>query len=96
LQSAYLIALQSRQLDSFSLSLGQVNLSQDVMKAVYALSALILLVSCQPQRQKPNRYQIITEGPVMLKLDTETGQTWRWVTDYTGNGGTWKAVQTEP
>jgi hypothetical protein len=32
----------------------------------------------------------------MLKLDTETGETWRWAPDYSGTGGTWKVVKTEP
>jgi hypothetical protein len=66
------------------------------MKAVCVLCALVALTACQPKQDKYNRYKIITEGPVMLKLDTETGQTWRWVPDYSGNGGTWKVVQTEP
>jgi hypothetical protein len=66
------------------------------MKTVCVLCALVALTACQPKQDKYNRYQIITQGPVMLKLDTETGQTWCWVSDYSGNGGTWKVVQTEP
>ena len=67
------------------------------MKALCLLCALFALTGCKPKQQAGyNRYKIITKGPVMLKLDTETGTTWRWVADYSGNGGTWKPVQTEP
>ena len=66
------------------------------MKALCLFCALLVLTGCGPRKQDYNRYKIITEGPVMLKLDTSTGQTWRWVPDYTGNSGSWKQVQTEP
>jgi hypothetical protein len=63
------------------------------MKTVCVLCALIALTGCQP---KQDRYKIITQGSIILKMDTETGDTWRWAPDYSGTGGTWKAVKTEP
>ena len=63
------------------------------MKTVLVFCALLALAGCQPRQ---DRYQIVTQGTLIWKLDTETGQSWRWVPDYSGNGGTWKAVQTEP
>ncbi len=62
------------------------------MKTIWVL-AFLALTSCQPQH---DRYKIVTQGPIILKMDTETGQSWLWVPDYSGNSGSWKAVQTEP
>ena len=63
------------------------------MKTVCVLCAVIAIAGCQPQHE---RYKITTEKSIIIKMDTDTGQSWRWVPDYSGNGGTWKAVQTEP
>ena len=66
------------------------------MRLACLFCSLLILNGCSDRQHSYNRYKIITNGPVMLKLDTQTGQTWRWVPDYSGNGGSWKSVQTEP
>jgi hypothetical protein len=66
------------------------------MKTVLVLCALVALTACQP---KQDRYKIITQGPVILKIDTETGQSWRWMPErdpLSQGGGSWQPVTPTP
>ena len=53
---------------------------------------MAMMTACQPPRE---RYRIIMERSVIMKIDTETGQSWCWVANYNGGGGTWKAIPTD-
>jgi hypothetical protein len=59
------------------------------MKTVYALCALALLTSCQP---KPPKFQVFDTqgGHTVIKLDTETGQSWKY------ESGIWTPIITVP
>jgi hypothetical protein len=48
------------------------------MKTVYMLCALAALTSCQP---KVPRYVIADHQVVIIKMDTKTGESWRWHAD---------------
>jgi hypothetical protein len=43
-------------------------------------------------RRKAQRYQIITRGAVIMKIDTKTGKSWKWQPSIDG-GGEWRPVQ---
>jgi hypothetical protein len=49
----------------------------------------LLLIACE---EKQNRYQIITQGAVIMKIDTKTGKSWKWQPSRDG-GGEWRLVQ---
>jgi hypothetical protein len=53
---------------------GDGDVISDRMKTLCALCALALLTGCQP---KPDRYKVISENGIIIKVDTETGQSWR-------------------
>ena len=59
------------------------------MKSVYIFCALVALTACQP---KPERYRItvLERGGIVMKLDTETGQSWQY------ERGIWKSIPTAP
>jgi hypothetical protein len=46
------------------------------MKQVILILAVILLLSGCTKDE--GRYQLITQGALVLKLDRQTGQTWRY------------------
>jgi hypothetical protein len=49
----------------------------------------LLLIACG---EKQDRYQIITRGAVIMKIDTKTGKSWKWQPSIDG-GGEWRPVQ---
>jgi uncharacterized protein YcfL len=61
------------------------------MKALCFLFAL-LLIGCEA---KEDRYKIITQGSVIMKIDTKTGQAWKWEPSFSG-AGEWKPIQNPP
>jgi hypothetical protein len=58
------------------------------LKTVCVFFAL-LLIACD---EKQDRYQIVTRGAVIMKIDTKTGKSWKWQPSIDG-GGEWRPVQ---
>jgi hypothetical protein len=56
-----------------------------------ALCAFTLLVACD-SNQEQDRYQIVTQGAVIMKIDKKTGQAWQWKPRIS-DGGEWAPVQ---
>jgi hypothetical protein len=61
------------------------------MRTLAACCALILLFGCDNANES-DRYQIVTNGPVMMKIDKKTGQSWKWKPSVDG-GGEWELIQ---
>ena len=51
----------------------------------------LLLIACEA---KEDRYKIVTQGSLVMKIDTKTGQAWKW--EPGSDGGEWKPVQNPP
>jgi hypothetical protein len=64
------------------------------MKALSIFCAVIVLAGCEPEQH--DRYKIVTQGPLTFKVDTKTGQSWRWVPTSIDGGGKWEPVQNAP
>jgi len=60
---------------------------------VSVLCALVALTGCEP---KLERYKIVTQRSVILKIDSETGQSWCWVPNENSPGGMWKSIPNAP
>ncbi len=52
----------------------------------------LLLIACE---EKQDRYKIVTQGTLIMKIDTKTGKSWKWHPDVDG-GGEWQPVQEPP
>jgi hypothetical protein len=70
------------------------------IKCVLSVAVLFLAASCSNQSEEIGRYQVLAgsakdtkaeTSPVLLKIDTSTGQTWRYSTA-TPQGATWLPI----
>ncbi|MFL6584475.1 MAG: hypothetical protein ACJ8KU_08145 [Chthoniobacterales bacterium] len=63
------------------------------MKLIALLIGLVVLAFVASGCQQKERYKIVSEGGVIMKIDTDTGQSWRWTSDG-GPGGRWAPIDT--